>query len=83
MLPVAAGRISGVVTVSKAVAKRLKIPTTIGRGSVTARSAGKSVTLKLKLTKKALRRLKKLRGVKLTVRVTQGSKRSSVTLVLR
>ena len=41
------------------------------------------MTLKLKLTKKALRKLKKLRGVKVTVRVTQGAARSSVTLVLR
>jgi len=44
---------------------------------------GRPETLKLKLTEKALRKLKKLRGVKVTVRVTQGSARKSVTLVLR
>ena len=83
VLPVAAGRISGVVTIPAAVARRLGIPSTIGRGSVVPKSAGTSATLTLKLTAKARRRLKKLRGVKVTVRVTQGSARSSVTFVLR
>ena len=70
-------------TIPASVARRLGIPATIARGSVTAKRAGKAVTLKLTLTKKARRKLKKLRGVKVTVRVTQGSQRSSVTIVLR
>lgn len=65
------------------MARRLRIPAAIGRGSVTAGRAGQGLTLKLTLTKQARRKLKRLRGVKLTVRVTQGAVRSSVTLVLR
>jgi hypothetical protein len=83
VVPIAAGRVSGVATIPASVARRLKIPATIARGSVTAKRAGKAVTLKLTLTKKARRKLKKLRGVKVTVKVTQGSKTSRVTLVLR
>ena len=83
VVPAAAGRISAVGTIPASVARRLGIPATVARGSVTAKTAGKAVKLKLKLTKKALRKLKKLRGVKLTVRVTQGSRRSSVTILLR
>ena len=50
---------------------------------MTAKRAGQALTLKLKLTKKARRKLKRLRGVKVTVRVTQGTRRSSATFVLR
>ena len=79
----AAGRIDGVATIPRAVARRLGIPTTIGRGRVTAKRAGQKLTLKLTLTKQARRKLRKLRGVKVTVRITQGGKRSSATIVLR
>ena len=83
VVSVAAGRIDGTATIPASVARRLGIPATIGTGRVTAKRAGQALTLKLKLTKKARRKLKKLRGVKVTVRVKQGTKRSSVSFVLR
>ncbi len=79
----AAGRIDGAATIPASVARRLKIPATIARGHVTAKRAGQAVTLKLTLTTKARRRLKKLHGVKVTVRVTQGPRRANTTIVLR
>lgn len=83
VVSLAAGSISGVATIPAAVARRLGIPATIGTGRITAARAGQKLTMKIKLGKKARRKLKKLRGVKVTVRVTQGGKRSSVTFVLR
>ncbi len=83
VIAAAAGRINGIATIPASVAKRLKIPATIAAGHFTAKRAGQAITLKLTLTKKARRKLKKLRGVKVTVRVTQGTRRSNTTIVLR
>lgn len=83
VLSTQAGPISGTLTIPASVARRLKIPPTIARGSLTATRAGATLTLKLKLTAKARRKLKRLRGVKVTIRVTQGSSRASASLVLR
>ncbi len=79
----AAGRIDGTATIPASVARRLGIPAAIGTGRVTAKRAGQGLTLKLNLTKKARRKLKSLRGVKVTVRVRQGATRTSVSFVLR
>jgi hypothetical protein len=57
-------------------------PVTIGTGSATAKGAG-TVTIKLKLTSKARQRLKKLKGVKLTLRFAQNGRTSTKTVKLR
>ncbi len=85
----AAGRVDASATVPAPVARRLKLrgadlrvlaasaskakgATIVARGRATARAAG-PVTLTLRLTAKAKRRLSRLRGVTLRVQVSQGA----------
>lgn len=76
------GRITAVGRIPSRLAKRLKLPRIVARGTLTARGAG---TLKLRLTPtaKARRAAKRLRGVVLTVTVTFPGGARPITLRLR
>jgi hypothetical protein len=77
-----AGKITLTATVpAKAMGRRGK-PVTIGTGSATARGAG-TVTVKLKLNSAARKRLKKLKGAKLTLRSVQNGRTTTKTVRLR
>jgi hypothetical protein len=77
-----AGKITLTATVpAKAMGRKGK-PVTIGTGSVIAKGAGK-VTVKLKLNSAARKRLKKLKGVMLTLRFVQNGRTTTKTVKLR
>ncbi len=79
----AAGRIDVVATIPAKTAKRLKIPATIARGRLTAKRAGQQLTLRLKLGAKAKRKARRLKGVFVTVTITQGTARTTLRVKLR
>jgi hypothetical protein len=77
-----AGKVTLTATVrAKAMGRKGK-PVTIGRGSATAQGAGR-VTVKLRLTAAAKKRLKKLRGSKMTLKLTQNGRTSTKSVRLR
>ena len=77
-----AGKVSLTATVpAKAMGRKGK-PVTVGTGSATAKGAG-TVTLKLKLNSAARKRLKKLKGAKLTLRFVQNGRVTTKTVRLR
>jgi hypothetical protein len=77
-----AGKVTLTATVpAKAMGRKGK-PVTIGTGSATAKGAG-TVTLKLKLSSAARKRLKKLKGAKLTLRFVQNGRTTTKTVKLR
>ncbi|MBN8867159.1 MAG: hypothetical protein J0H98_06370 [Solirubrobacterales bacterium] len=81
----AAGPVRVSATVPKGVAKSLRLAkrpraaVTIASGSARAKSAG-TVTVKLKPTAKAKRAWKKLTGVRVTLKATQGSRSATRTV---
>jgi len=64
------------------VGRRSKTPVVVATGAATATKAG-TITIKLKLSKAFRKRAKKLKGTKLTVRITQGTRTVTRTLTLR
>jgi hypothetical protein len=77
-----AGKVTLTATVpAKAMGRKGK-PVTIGTGSAAAKGAG-TVTVKLKLNSAARKRLKKLKGVKLTLRFVQNGRATTKTVKLR
>ncbi len=77
-----AGKVTLTATVpAKAMGRRGK-PVKIGTGSATARGAG-TVTIKLKLNSAARKRLKKLKGAKVTLRFAQNGRTTTKTVRLR
>src|SRR4051794_3107445 len=77
-----AGKVTLTATVpAKAMSRRGK-PVLIGAGSAIAKGAG-TVTVKLKLNSAARRRLKQLRGAKLTLRCVQNGRSTTKTVTLR
>jgi hypothetical protein len=77
-----AGKVTVTATVpAKAMGRKGK-PVKIGTGSATAKRAG-TVTVKLKLTSAARKRLKKLKGAKLTLRFVQNGRVTTKTVALR
>src|SRR3954464_2339739 len=80
-LPVA-GKVTITATVpAKAMGRKGK-PVTIGTGSALAKGAG-TVTVKLKLNSAARKRLKKLKGVKVTLRFVQNGRTTTKIVKLR
>jgi hypothetical protein len=76
------GRVTLTATVpAKAMGRRGK-PVTIGSGRATAAGAG-TVTVKLKLTAAARKRIKKLKGAKLTLRFAQNGRTTTRIVTLR
>jgi hypothetical protein len=57
-------------------------PVTVGTGRATAKGAG-TVTVKLKLNAAARKRLKKLKGAKLTLRFVQNGRTATRTVTVR
>ncbi len=77
-----AGKVTLTATVpAKAMGRKGK-PVTIGTGSATAKGDG-TVTIKLKLNSAARKRLKKLKGVKLTLRFVQNGRTTTKIVKLR
>jgi hypothetical protein len=77
-----AGKVTLTATVpAKAMGRKGK-PVTIGTGSALAKGAG-TVTIKLKLNSAARKRLKKLKGAKVTLRFVQNGRVTTKTVVLR
>jgi hypothetical protein len=77
-----AGKLTLTATVpAKAMGRKGK-PVTIGTASAIAKGAG-TVTLKLKLNSAARKRLKKLKGVKVTLRFVQNGRVTTKTVTLR
>jgi hypothetical protein len=77
-----AGKVTLTATVpAKAMGRKGK-PVTIGTGTATAKGAG-TVTVKLKLNSAARKRLKKLKGVKLTLRFVHNGRATTKTVKLR
>ncbi|MCU0313602.1 MAG: hypothetical protein MUC84_06020, partial [Solirubrobacteraceae bacterium] len=79
----AAGAITARGTIPAKLARRLGLPTTVATGRIGAQRAGQKLTLRLRLTAKARRKAKRLKGVTLTVRITQGGKTTTLRLKLR
>ena len=78
----APGKVTLTATVpAKAMGRKGK-PVTIGTGSANATSAG-TVTVKLKLNSAARKRLKKLKGAKVTLRIVQNGRTTTKTVKLR
>ena len=78
----AAGRVTLVATVPAARMGRKGKPVVIASGSKTAARAG-TVKVPLKLTAAARKRLKRLKGAKMTLRVSQGGRSTSRKLTIR
>jgi hypothetical protein len=77
-----AGKVTLTATVpAKAMGRKGK-PVKIGSGSATAKGAG-TIKVKLRLSSAARKRLKKLKGVKLTLRFAQNGRTSTKTVKLR
>src|SRR3954468_1002732 len=77
-----AGKVTVTATVpAKAMGRKGK-PVTIGTGSANANGAG-TVTVKLKLNSAARKRVKKLKGVKVTLRFVQNGRTTTKTVKLR
>lgn len=77
-----AGKVTLTATVpAKAMGRKGK-PVTIGTGSALAKGPG-TVTVKLKLNSAARKRLKKLKGVKVTLRFVQNGRVTTKTLAVR
>ena len=78
----AAGKVKLVATVPAARMGRKGKPVVIAGGSKTATKAG-TVKIRLRLTAAARKRLKRLKGARMTLRVTQGGRSSSRKVTLR
>jgi hypothetical protein len=78
----AAGKVKLVATVPAARMGRKGKPVVIATGSKTAARAG-TLKIRLRLTTAARKRLKRLKGARMTVRVTQGGRSSSRKVTLR
>jgi hypothetical protein len=78
----AAGKVKLVATVPAARMGRKGKPVVIATGSKTAARAG-TVTIRLRLTAAARKRLKRLKGARMTLRTTQGGRSTSRKLTLR
>jgi hypothetical protein len=78
----AAGKVELVATVPAARMGRKGKPVVIARGSKNAARAG-TVKIRLRLTAAARKRLKRLKGARMTVRITQGGRSSSRKVTLR
>ena len=77
-----AGKVTITATVpAKAMGKKGK-PVVIGTGNATAKAAG-TVTVKLRLNKAAKKRLKKLKGTKMTLKIVQNGRTTTKTVTLR
>jgi hypothetical protein len=77
-----AGKVKLVATVPAARMGRKGKPVVIATGSKTAARAG-TLTIKLRLTAAARKRLKRLKGARMTLRITQGGRTSSRKITLR
>jgi hypothetical protein len=77
-----AGKVKLVATVPAARMGRKGKPVVIATGSKTAARAG-TVTIRLRLTAAARKRLKRLKGARMTLRTTQGRRSTSRKLTLR
>jgi hypothetical protein len=79
---IAAGKVTLTATVpAKALGKKGKA-ITIATGSGTARAAG-TINIKLKLNATGRKQIKRLKGKKATLRVTQGTRSTTKTITLR
>ena len=77
-----AGKVTLTATVAAKAMGRKGKPVRIGTGSATAKGAG-TVTVKLKLNSAARKRLKKLKGAKVTLRFAQNGRTTTKTVKLR
>jgi hypothetical protein len=78
-----AGKVTLTGTVPRArLGLKGKSPAVVAKGTATAKRAG-TIKVTLRLTALARKKLKRLRGAKLTLRAAQGSQRASRTITLR
>jgi hypothetical protein len=78
----AAGKVTITATVPAARLGRKGKPVVIARGSATARGAG-TVTVRLRPTTAARKRLKRLKGARVTLRISHGARTTTKSVTLR